>query len=274
MPLRVRWLRFLLLRAQSWPLAFTRVAIGLCSFGVAWEAWRSLSRMLAPEVVELPYLAWLPRLPAAALPALAAAWFMAASAFVIGLQTRLAGGVILCLSTYTLLLDQRTYSNHLYLFALIVLLLTVADSGAAFSIDASRSGSRDTVAAWPIFLLKAQASLVYGFSAVAKLTSPFVSGDVLGQTLRTQGLFVFPTEWRTPALMATLSIIAIALESFVAVGLWHRQLRWPAVAIGVCLHAFMVSQLDSSRLALGIFALELFAIYPLFFADLTDPRES
>jgi serine/threonine-protein kinase len=44
--------------------------------------------------------------------------------------------------------------------------LTVADSGAAWSLDALLRVARDSVPAWPVRLLKIQASLVYGFSAL------------------------------------------------------------------------------------------------------------
>ncbi len=199
-------------------------------------------------------------------PLLGWVWLVATSAFVVGFKTRFAGALVTCLSAYVLLLDERTYSNHLYLFVLIMLLLTVADSGAAFSVDARRTRTRDTVAAWPIYLLKIQASVVYGFSAVAKLTSPFfLSGDVLSQTLRNQGWLVVPAEWRTPMWMGTLSGTAIVLELFVALGLWNRHLRWPAALGGMMLHGVILTLLDSSRLALSIFAWELLALYPLFF---------
>ncbi len=249
-----------------------RIAIGLCTFAVVWEVWRSLSRILNPMVVELPYFSWLPRLSAAALPVYGTLFMFAAFAFTIGLMTRWAGVILTCLSAYALLLDQQTYSNHLYLFVLILLLLTIADSGADLSVDALSSGKRRSVVAWPIWLLKIQVSLVYGFSAVVKLTPQFLSGEMLSQTLRTNGWIVFPENWRTPGLMSSLSMAAILVELFVAVGLWRRRALWAAVIVGVLLHGFILLMLESSRLSLGIFALEMFALYPLFFQRLRPIR--
>jgi hypothetical protein len=186
-------------------------------------------------------------------------------AFVVGFKPRFAGAVITCLAAYVLLLDQQTYSNHLYLFFLIMLLLTLADSGAAFSLDALRTGKRDYVGGWPILLLKLQVSLVYGFSALAKLTPQFLSGDVLSQTLKRHGALTFPDSWRSPQMLTALAVSAIVVELFIAFCLWRRNLRWLAAIAGVTLHTFIVSTLDSSRLSLGIFALEMFALYPLFF---------
>jgi hypothetical protein len=261
-------LRLFQLRGSAQLLAVARIVIGLCSFAVGWEVWRILSRLVNPLVVQLPYFTWLPRLPLSGLPAFIVVWFLASTAFVVGFKTRLAGATITCLSAYVLLFDQQTYSNHLYLFFLIVLLLTVADSGAALSLDARRRGQRDYVAGWPIRLLKLQVSLVYGFSAVAKLTPQFLSGDVLSQTLKQHGWLTFPQSLRNPQLLTALALTAIVVELFIAFGLWSKSLRLAAVVAGVTLHAFILTMLDSSRLSLGIFALEMFALYPLFFQRL------
>jgi hypothetical protein len=267
-PLTRSALQFLHLRAGPRPLAAARIAIGLCSLGAAWEAWRTLSRILDPLVVPLPYVAWVPRVSPGAVPVLVAAWLAVSAAFVLGFRTRLAGAVITSLAAYTLLLDQRTYSNHLYLFVLIALLLTVADSGAAFSLDARREGPRRSVAAWPIVLLRIQASLVYGFAGIAKLTPQFLSGDVLSQTLRPQAVLAVPVEWRTPVPMGMLALTAVALELAIAISLWSARWRWAAVVAGLLLHGAIMTLLDSSRLALGIFAVEMIALYPLFFQRL------
>ena len=261
-------LRLFQLRGSAQLLAVARIVIGLCSFAVGWEVWRILSRLLNPLVVQLPYFAWPPRLPLSCLLVFMVVWFLASTAFVVGFKTRLAGAIITSLSAYVLLFDQQTYSNHLYLFFLIVLLLMVADSGAALSLDVLRRGRRDYVAGWPILLLKLQVSLVYGFSAVAKLTPQFLSGDVLSQTLKQHGWLTVPQSLRNPQLLTALAVSAIVVELFIAFGLWSKSLRLAAVIAGVTLHAFILTMLDSSRLSLGIFALEMFALYPLFFHQL------
>ena len=258
-------LRLFQLRASSHLLAVARIVIGLCSFAVAWEVWRILSLVLKPLVVQLPYCSWLPRLPLSALPVFIVVWCLATIALVLGLRPRFAGAIITCLTAYVLLLDQQTYSNHFYLFFLIMILLSVADSGATLSLDTPRTGKRDLVAGWPILLLKLQVSLVYGFSALAKLTPQFLSGDVLSQTLKQHGWLTFPDYWRTPQVLTTLAVSAIFVELFIAFGLWSKRLRWAAVIAGVTLHIFILTLLDSSRLSLGIFAMEMFALYPLFF---------
>ena len=256
------------LRADARKLAIARIAVSICSFGFAWENWRLLSRLLNPIIIQLAYFEWVPRLPIRAVPLFIGLWVIASTAFLVGWLTRVAGAMITCLSGYTLLLDQQLYSNHLYLFFLIVLLLTVADSGVALSLDSLRKPGRHTVTGWPALLLMFQVSLVYGFSALAKLTPQFLSGDVLSLTLKRQGWWAFPASWRNPEVLTALALSAIALEVFVAFGLWYGRVRWLAVIGGVALHSFILATLDSSRLSLGVFALEMFALYPLFFRGL------
>lgn len=59
-------------------------------------------------------------------------------------QSQLADAILTLLMGYVLLFDQQTYSNHLYLLVIVTSLLTVGDSGAAFSLDA-RSAKNRTV---------------------------------------------------------------------------------------------------------------------------------
>ena len=67
--------------------------------------------------------------------------------------------------------------------------------------------------------------------------------------------------------MKLLAIVAIVMELFVALGLWSRRLRPVAVIAGLLFHTFIIAALDSSRVSLSIFALEMFAVYLLFFDD-------
>lgn len=210
----------------------------------AFEAWRMLSRLLAPLVVKIPFFSWLPVLPASALPIFIAVWGLAALLFTIGVKTRIAGVVLTIVTAYALLLDQQTYSNHLYLLVLVLLLLTIAHGGVA----------------WAIQLLKIQITLVYFFSAIAKITPQYLAGEVLMLTLKHEG-------WRTPSIMSALAILSIVVELFIAFGLWSARLRRFAILAGIGFHAAILGILDSSRLSLLIFALDMFAVYVLFVDD-------
>ncbi|HEX2832686.1 MAG TPA: HTTM domain-containing protein [Thermoanaerobaculia bacterium] len=238
--------------------------IGINATFACFETWRMLPRLLEPMIVKIPFVSWIPRLPSSALPIFFAAWLLAALLFIVGWKTRVAGAVLALATGYTLVLDQQTYSNHLYLLFLITLLLTIAESGATWSLDAWRRGSKSDVAFWPILLLKTQITIVYFFSAAAKITPHYLAGEILAASLKPGGLLAVPQAWRTPAFLSALAVISILMELFIAFGLWSRRLRLFALIAGVGFHLSILAIVGSSRLSLAIFALGVFAVYPLF----------
>jgi hypothetical protein len=228
--------------------AVARILISVSAVLAAWEASRLLPRLLAPLVIKLPFFSWLPMLPSSALPVFLAVWLLAAVAFAAGWKTRVAGALLTLATGYTLFLDQQTYSNHLYLLFLVVLLLTI-------------SGGR---AGWPVLLLKIQVTIVYFFSAMAKITPQYLAGEILISSLKQEGWLAVPEAWRVPAVMSVLAIASIAAELFIAFGLWSPRLRLPAIVAGAGFHLLTIAVLDSSRLSLAIFTLAMFAVYVLF----------
>jgi hypothetical protein len=236
------------LTANAQQLAVARILIGVNAMFAALEASRMLPRLLTPLVVKLPFSPLIPVLPSSALRLFIAVWLVAAFAFAVGWKTRAAGGVLTLVTGYTLVLDQQTYSNHLYLLFLVILLLTIADSRAA----------------WAILLLKIQITIVYFFSAVAKITPAYLSGEILTRSLKQEGWLAVPESWRTPAAMSVLALTSIVVELFIGFGLWSARLRLAAVVAGTGFHLLTIAVLDSSRLSLAIFALSMFAVYVLF----------
>lgn len=264
MPLIQTLHRLIHLRTAPQPLAAARILTGINALFALFEASRLLPRVLTPSAVKLPFASWIPLLPSAALPVFLAVWLLAALFFAAGCATRAAGTVLSLMTGYTLILDQQTYSNHLYLLFLVTLLLTISESGAAWSVDARRRGGQHDVAVWPIVLLKIQITIVYVFSALAKITPRYLAGEILSVTLKADGLLAVPQAWRTPRVLSTLAVISIVTELFIACGLWSRRLRPFALTAGVVFHVLILAIVDSSRLSLAIFALGVFAGYLLF----------
>lgn len=260
----MRMQQILGLRTDARPLAVARIITGVNAALASLEAWRMLSRLLAPLVVKIPVFAGLPVLPSGALRPFIAVWFIAALVFALGWKTRVAGVVLTLVTGYTLVLDQQTYSNHLYLLFLVLLLLTISDSGATWSVDARRHATRTEVAAWPILLLKIQVTIVYFFSAMAKITHQYLAGAILTRSLKQGGWFAAPQSWRAPEAMSILAVISIVVELFIAFGLWSPRLRRFAIVAGIGFHLLILAVLNSSRLSLAIFALSMFAVYVLF----------
>ncbi|HEV7765267.1 MAG TPA: HTTM domain-containing protein [Thermoanaerobaculia bacterium] len=256
--------RIIQLRANPQWLAAARMLIGVNAAFASLETWRMLSRVLQPPVVKIPFFPWVPLLPSSALPVFLAVWLLAALLFALGWKTRVAGAVLSLVTGYTLIMDQQTYSNHLYLLFLVILLLTIAECTR-----------RDDVAAWPILLLKIQITLVYVFSAMAKITPQYLAGEILTRSLKQEGWLAVPQSWRAPDVMSVLAVISIAAELLIAFGLWSRRLRLYAIVAGIGFHLLIIATLDSSRLSLAIFALDMFAVYLLFVdAKKKAPTES
>lgn len=167
--------------------------------------------------------------------------------------------------SYSLLVKQQLYNNHLYLLATL-LLLTLADSGACWSLDARRRGMRSYLAAWPASLLKWQVSVVYGFAALAKINTVYLSGAVSKSQFALAPAWFMPTQ-TLDALFPLLAVLSIVMEGFLAGGLWRVRWRYVALLVGVALHGFGVvagSSTPFTALELGNFALITMAPYVLF----------
>jgi hypothetical protein len=218
----------------------TRILIGIAAFARGLEAWRVLWRVLDPEVLRFPLIPWLPRLPQFAVPVLITAWLVLATAFTLGYRTRAAGTALALIMGYTLLLDQQSYSNHLYLLVLITGIIALAPN--------------------PAVLLRYQLSVVYGFSALWKCNAYYVSGAVIAAHL-------IPTleRWRQVEYMAPLAVTSLFAEVFLAIAFWTPRYRPLAWLVGLGLHVGCVFILAPGyQLQIAVFALEMVALYTAF----------
>ncbi len=251
------------------PVAIVRILVGLAAIVFAFECWVNMGRVLSPQVVDMPYVAWYPILPTAILPLFIGLWLCAALAFALGLGTRVCGAILTLLMAYTLFMDQQLYSNHLYLVTLVVLLLTIADSGARFSFDARRSGGRDQILEWPILLLKIQISIVYFYAALVKINPQYLSGVMLAGFWPFNQLAAQPGVWSSLPLLPILAVVSILVELFLAVALWVPRLRWFALAVGIGFHMLIIwtggAQPGVPDIPFAIFAVVTVAPYTLFF---------
>lgn len=213
-----------------------------------------MARVLNPQSMHFPVIEALPSLTTSQAAILLALWFGASLAFAIGWKTRISGPVLAAVMGYTLMIDQQLYFSHLYLLCLIVLLLSLAEVG--------RPPETNTVSRWPILLLQLQLSIVYFFSAVTKVNSVYLSGYMLGATLRKD----LPAAVFTPRMLTMVAVASIVIELFLAGAFWVRNLKKAAVLIGVLFHLTMVLTLAPSVAAqLTLFAVACISIYPLFF---------
>lgn len=247
-------------------VGFVRIAIGIAVLATAVETGEYLGRVLAASSLALPYMGPIPRLPEKLFIPFLTVWCLAGLAFLVGWNTRIAGTVLTLVMGYTLIVDQQTYSNHLYLLTCIVLLLTLAGAGAAVSLDARRRSGINHVAAGPVFLLKTQLSVMYAFAALNKISAIYLSGAVLSVTLRWEGPVALPAAARNPTILAIMALSSVVIEAFLAVALWSPKWRKGALVAGVALHLGMIATVPlPDMLAVAIFALASLSLYVLFF---------
>jgi predicted DCC family thiol-disulfide oxidoreductase YuxK len=223
----------------------------------------ALLRLAAPGIIAVPYLDWTPRVGFGLAWVLIAVWVASVTALMLGWHGRAAGVVLTATLASVLVLDQQLYSNHLYLMATACGLLTLADSSAAISLDARREGERSTVTAWPVWLLRMQVSIVYAFTALAKLNPDFLSGSVVASYLRRSGPLAVPDAWRSFEPMFILSLLAVGAEAFLVFALWPKRWRPAGFVVGLGLHLFITIWLDPpfQLLAFSILMLSLYLVF-------------
>ena len=240
------------------PLGLARAIVGAAALIRSVVAWQVLFRLAEPGVMHAPYADWIPDPSVPLALVLIVAWVVSSTLFMVGWNVPVTGTLLFSSIVMTLALDQQTYGNHVYLMAWMVLLLTLAGAGSGVNI-----GRIDRpVVRWPVLLVMAQLSVVYGFSALTKLNASFLSGRVLAGTLGT-GVLPFPEGLKTPVILSIMATVAVIVELFIAVFIWRPRFRPAAFVLGLGLHTAITLWMFGT-LQLLVFSLLMLSIYPLF----------
>ncbi len=260
----------LTLPVNAGPLALTRVLIGLAAMikGVTF-----LPRLLIlshPDTLVVPVFGWMATPTQGLLAAISVAWLGAAGMFLLGLQVPVSGSVLTATLMFTLILDQQTYSNHLYLMALLTALATMADAGAALPFP--RRQSTREVPLWGPFLIMSQVSVVYLFAAITKINETFLSGQVIVDSMK-GGLIRPPDFLTTSGALRTMALLTIAAELFLAVGFWFPKTRMLALLVGIGLHGSIVLLMGPPSEFVA-FGLVMLSAYPLFLRTLPAAKSA
>ncbi|MBC8135068.1 MAG: HTTM domain-containing protein, partial [Fibrella sp.] len=250
------------------PVGYVRGMIGAAALLRAQEAYGILTEVLRPERLRLPYAPFVPDLPSAMVLWLVTIWAILAFCFAVGLWTRWAGFALALVMGYVLFLDQQTYSNHLYLLVNVTGLLAAGNAGAAFSVDAmlkARQGgvSPGTVPSWLVLLLRWQLSMLYFWGAVNKLNITFLSGEILAQHLPTIVLAWIRSTGIEDGILASLAVLTVSGELFLAVGIWLPRFRYLVFVAGLVIHLGMIAMFSQSFVAtqIQIFAIASLTLY-------------
>lgn len=257
------WLRERIERSvPSQAIGLLRLTVGTTALLKAAELAPILARFDYPTTLRIPYLTGFSVTDVGSVPLLVA-WVLTAALFAVGARTTVAGIGLALILAGVLLSDQQLYSNHLYLLVLLVGLVTAGRGGSAISVDAWLGRGRPTVPGWPQDLMRTQISIVYGFAALAKLNAVYLSGSVMAAYLRRDGVLAIPDEWRVFEVMATLSVLSILSELFLALALWLPRWRSAAFVLGLGMHLGIALFFDPP-IQLWIFALMILPAYLLF----------
>ncbi len=254
-------------------LAIGRILMGLAAILQFFEHRDFMLKVLAPDAVRLPMAGWIPTpsVPIAAM--LLGVWLLAAVGFLVGWRTTLSGTALTITLAYANVIDQQTYSNHVYLMTLVIGLLTVGRAGICWSLDARAGRMTGGVAEWAGNLLRVQLSIVYFFAAVSKINLIYLAGVTITPNLRNGWLFPLPESLARVEVGFMLAVFSIATELFLALAFWLPRYRKTAFIVGIGLHLFIVVGYPAgSILPLTIFSLAMFAMYVQFVEPTTWRR--
>ena len=178
------------------------------------------------------------------------------------------------------------FRNHIYLLLLFGLILMVAPSGRAWSVNAAvrrlwGGPARDSTGPlWAGRLIKWQAFFVYFFAVLHKADARFLEGwplqvefkkhlprSLLGGAMQEGGALSFLGEFvqgplDNEAAMATFSFAVLVGEGFLCFGLLVPWLRRYAAALGVAMHLGIYLLMN-----VVTFGVMMVGTYPHFFSD-------
>src|SRR5262245_27593934 len=169
----------------------------------------------------------------------------------LGLLTRVATVATFGVVTYNLFLSTTHFhANRAYL-VIVLAALAVVPCGRELSVDAWLRARRGLPAldplspAWPLWLLRFEASVVYGASGLSKL----VDGEWFGGTVTWQRVVqvcdlveASPLPGWAVSLLTDRSFhpvaakVIVLTELFIAAGLWWRATRYAAIWVAVVFH--------------------------------------
>ena len=239
---------------DSRPVALMRVALGIAIVLVGIENAFTFAEIAGGRVA-IPLFDGAPPVSPVVGTIIPVLGMLAGGALALGFLSRSAAALAALSSLATLLVEQQTYSGHQVLVLLLCVYLAIGDPGARWSVDARLRGhARDTVARLPVLLVLSQISIVYLFTAIAKINPVYLSGWVI------DGASILGLPAPGPMILAWGSI---ALEFFLAFGLLWRRTTTVAVILGTGFH-FMIAATLREPFALWAFSLTMIGTYPLF----------
>ncbi|MGH2838938.1 MAG: HTTM domain-containing protein [Thermoleophilaceae bacterium] len=221
-----------------------------------------------------PYASWYPELSEPLYVGLLWLAAVAAVAMSLGILTRLATATTFALVAYNLFLSTTHFHNNRAYLLIVLGMLAVAPLGRELSVDAwlrrrRRRRTPDLSApAWPLWLLRFEASAVYAASGFSKLADPdWFGGTVTWQRVvrARDDLEAWPLpDWAVSMLTdrdfhTGAAKVIVLTELFIAVGLLLRPTRYLAVWVAVVFHVMI--EVSASVQVFSILAVSALVIW-------------
>jgi hypothetical protein len=162
--------------------------------------------------------------------------------FALGWRPRLVGFGLCLLLLPLVPLHGRHVSRQIVLLSFFAFCFLRSNVALSLPIFAPRSSIVSPGPIWPIRIIQLQLSAIYGFNAIAKTHPGYLSGQVLEgmskmlpnflQDISGGYLHLGPI-----ALPVGLAAVAsVAVEYFMAIGIWIPRLRFVVAAVGFSFH--------------------------------------
>jgi hypothetical protein len=190
------------------------------------------------------------------------AWTVAAACILVGWYARVFAVLLLPIIGVLLYL---AFASYMYLLGILALFVALSDCERKVAIRTRGTGR---VPGWTLVLMRCQLSIVYGFTALAKINPHFLEGEMVRTGMQAS---VFPLPDLSDAVYPALMAAAIAAELGVAVLPWFRP--WWALSLAIPLHAFTVAMAPSwsGAVVLAVFAGSMLALLIAFFVSERRP---
>jgi len=275
------WDRFWFAPVSTATLALIRVAIGLLSLAWGLSLIRDVLTFLASDGIEPDQ----PRYSAVVGPwhtwgllgffggkplilALLVGLIVASVALTVGFLTRIAALVVFLALLSLQRRNPFVFNSGDALLRDLAFYLTLAPSGAAYSLDRWRGAKQafweaPARAVWPLRLLQVQFTIVYLAAVWGKVRGiNWNDGTAVSYTLRIQDYVRFPVpSFISNSLFISnvLTIGTVGLELALAILVWNRKLRPWVLLLGVSLHLGI-----EYSLRVGFYSLAILAAYLAF----------
>lgn len=233
-------------RANLRALALMRVLMGAI---VIRHLWPDVEAAVTPvERFHVPWWSWLPTPSPGAYRTLVWIGVAAGAAMALGLVVRWATATAFAVVTYLVVVDMTTFAHNRGFLVWLLFGLTLLPTGGAFSVSRYLGRRQPPPATdaegpwWPVVMLRIVVTSVYLTSGATKLLNPdWRSGRVLWDRMhRSADLIPFDGALQDLVLSRAfhhlLSPTAIAVELFLAAGLWFARTRLTAIWIAILFH--------------------------------------